>query len=529
MRKSATTGADGSFVLEDVEPGTYWLAANLQGYLPLEYGQRTPTGVGISFDVRDGQRVTVRLALWPTSGISGRVIDAEGDPVGRVQVLALRQVYEAGKPAVTIAQSVMTNDRGEYRMFWLTPGSYRVAAREFDVGSLSPIVNIGPPRRFSTSEQGTTPIVNNRLLESGRLVEEASVPIYAPSTANPQLASTILLAPGENAAGIDVQLAGNRVPAHHVRGVVQSMAPRGSLPTAQVAVVSRVRTPMATVAVASLNSDGSFDVGGVVPGSYIVFLRGSSVAALPIVVGDGDVNGVALVESPGIDVKGRVTFESASAAPVDMTNLRFQVSRDPELMGAPSGGPAFNPPPAANGTFEWTLGPGDYRVGVLPLLNSVRDDNTRPGGGPPTASALQNAYVKSIQWGRSDVLVDGLHAWTAQQAPIEIVISLSGADVDGTVRDAARQAVVGAIVAAVPDGSSRGRADLLRHATTDREGHFTIRGLAPGDYSFLAWDDLERGAWESVEFLRAFEGRGRFVRLREGRNDSLDLNLVVGR
>jgi len=129
MRKSVTAAADGSFVLEDVEPGTYWMAANLPGYLPFEYGQRSPTGVGISFDVRDGQRVTVRLAVWPTSGISGRVVDADGDPVGRVQVLALRQIYEAGKPAVTIAQSVMTNDRGEYRMFWLTPGSYRVAAR----------------------------------------------------------------------------------------------------------------------------------------------------------------------------------------------------------------------------------------------------------------------------------------------------------------------------------------------------------------------------------------------------------------
>jgi hypothetical protein len=36
-----------------------------------------------------------------------------------------------------------------------------------------------------------------------------------------------------------------------------------------------------------------------------------------------------------------------------------------------------------------------------------------------------------------------------------------------------------------------------------------------------------RGA--DVEFVRAFEGRGRFVRLREGKNEPLDLNLLVGR
>jgi hypothetical protein len=251
---------------------------------------------------------------------------------------------------------------------------------------------------------------------------------------------------------------------------------------------------------------------------------------MPIEVSEGDVNGVVLVEGPGIAVSGRVTVERGPASgSVDMTNLRFQVTRDPELIGAPAGGPAFNPPPSADGTFEWTLGPGDYSVGVVPLVNSVRDDNTRPGGGPPVSDALRHAFVKSIRWGRSDVLVDGLHAWSAQQAPIEIVVSLAGADVEGTVRDAARQPTAGAIVVAVPDGSNRGRADLYRHATTDRSGRFAIRGLAPGDYSFYAWDDLERGAWESVEFLRAFEGRGHFVRLREGNNDPLELSVVVGR
>ena len=85
------------------------------------------------------------------------------------------------------------------------------------------------------------------------------------------------------------------------------------------------------------------------------------------------------------------------------------------------------------------------------------------------------------------------------------------------------------MVVAVPDGSNRGRRDLSRRATTDNSGHFVLRGLAPGDYSFYAWDDLERGAWESVEFMRAFEGRGQFVRLREGRNDAMDLSLLAGR
>ena len=56
--KSTTAGADGSFRFDDVEPRAYWIVANLQGFLPGEYGQRSPTGTGTSFTVTAGQRAT---------------------------------------------------------------------------------------------------------------------------------------------------------------------------------------------------------------------------------------------------------------------------------------------------------------------------------------------------------------------------------------------------------------------------------------------------------------------------------------
>jgi hypothetical protein len=525
-----TAAADGSFVLTDVDPGMHGLVATLPGYLPVEYGQRSPTGIGMPFEVRAGQRVTVRLALWPTSGISGRVVDADGDPVGRVQVLALRQMYDGGKPAQTIAQTVMTNDRGEYRMFWLTPGSYRVAARAFEASGVTPAVNIGPPRRFGTSELATPPVLNRRTLENGVATEEVSIPIYSASTPDPQLSTIVTIAPGENASGIDVQLAGNRIPSHHVRGFVQGAAPSGRpAPQAQVVVVPRVQSPMPAIAGAAVRADGSFDVPGVPAGSYIAYLRDGA-AATQVEVGDSDLDNVVLTETLGVDIKGHLTIERGltQAAPVPMGDLRFTVTRDPDLVGTPSGGSKFNAPPSQDGTFSWIFYPGDYRVAVLPLLNSQRDDRTRPGGGPPVSDVWQNAYVKSMRWGRSDVLADGLHLWGgAQGNTLEIVVSLAGAEVEGTVRDTARQPAAGVVVVAVPDGGNRGRADLYRHIVTDASGHFVLRGLGPGDYSFYAWDDLERGAWESVEFLRAFEGRGQFVRLSEGKNDSLDLSLLV--
>jgi len=528
---TTTAAADGSFAMTDVEPGVYWLVATLPGYLPVEYGQRSPTGIGMPFDVRAGQRVAVRLALWPTSGIAGRVVDADGDPVGRVQVLALRQVYDGGNPALTIAQTVTTNDRGEYRMFWLTPGAYRVAARAYEPGGVASAVNIGPARRFGTTEVATAPVFSRRTLETGVTAEEVSIPIYSPSTPDPQLSTVVTLAPGENASGIDVQLAGNRIPSHHVRGVVQSLAPSGRpAPQSTVIVVPRAQSPMPAIAGSAVRADGSFDIPGVPAGSYLAYLRDGS-GATRIEVGDSDLDNVVLTETAGIDIKGHVTVERGStpAAALSMAELRFQLTYDPDLVGGPRGGASFNPAPSEDGAFSWIVFPGDYRVGVLPLLNSQRDDRTRFGAGPPLTDAWQNAFVKSIRWGRSDVLADGLHAWGGTQDILEVVVSLASAEVEGTVRDIAGQSAASVVVVAVPDGGNRGRADLYRHVPTDGAGHFILRGLAPGDYTFYAWDDVERGSWENVEFLRAFEGRGQFVRLREGKNEAIDLHLLIGR
>jgi hypothetical protein len=46
------TGRDGKFVFENVTPGKYQLIATRPGgYVPAEYGQRTPTGQGIQFEI----------------------------------------------------------------------------------------------------------------------------------------------------------------------------------------------------------------------------------------------------------------------------------------------------------------------------------------------------------------------------------------------------------------------------------------------------------------------------------------------
>ncbi|HUK37291.1 MAG TPA: carboxypeptidase-like regulatory domain-containing protein, partial [Vicinamibacterales bacterium] len=181
-------------------------------------------------------------------------------------------------------------------------------------------------------------------------------------------------------------------------------------------------------------------------------------------------------------------------------------------------------PPTPDGAITLdSIPPGDYRVVLRPFLNRDHTSRGRPAPGP-----LGNAYVKSITLGRADVLASGLHLWGPTTQPFDIVVGLNGARTEGTAT-AGRDAAPGVTVVAVPDGANRGRSDLYRETTTDRQGKFAIDGLAPGDYTFYAWDDIERGAWESPEVMREFEGRGRFVRLHEGTNDAIELNVVTSR
>src|SRR5882672_11388447 len=55
---SATTAQDGRFIFEGVKPGEYRLVAlRSGGYVPGEFGQRSASGLGISFELSAGQHM----------------------------------------------------------------------------------------------------------------------------------------------------------------------------------------------------------------------------------------------------------------------------------------------------------------------------------------------------------------------------------------------------------------------------------------------------------------------------------------
>src|SRR4029077_9085859 len=111
----------------------------------------------------------------------------------------------------------------------------------------------------------------------------------------------------------------------------------------QLLMVPRMQTPFAIVAPGVIRPDGAFDIAGVAPGSYLLHTQDST-AVMPIEVGDGDVDNVTLTQSPGVALKGHLTFARGLASPavaVHASDFQIQMSRDPFLVGAPDGGPRF--------------------------------------------------------------------------------------------------------------------------------------------------------------------------------------------
>ena len=76
--------------------------------------------------------------MTPTGAISGRILNRYGEPVGNANVQALRYTYQEGRRTLTPIQTTRSNDLGEYRLFWMTPGQYVISAQPVDALGVDP-------------------------------------------------------------------------------------------------------------------------------------------------------------------------------------------------------------------------------------------------------------------------------------------------------------------------------------------------------------------------------------------------------
>jgi hypothetical protein len=242
---STMTDAQGRYELTQLVAGMYHLKATRGGFVEVEYGQRHPFERGRPIEIAEGAVLEhIDFAMPPGGVVTGRVLDEMGEAVAQASVSLLRRRYVDGERQLIDQNGSSTDDRGEFRIFGVQPGEYVMVARleTMDVGSRDRM-------RY--------------------------VPTYYPGTAVANEAQRVAVTAGQEVSGIVIPLA--RAATAAVRGIVRSS---GQTPGGAFTLITAREIGGAMAygqrAMATAANDGSFTIGGLLPGTYLMEARSMS-------------------------------------------------------------------------------------------------------------------------------------------------------------------------------------------------------------------------------------------------------------
>jgi protocatechuate 3,4-dioxygenase beta subunit len=476
---SGTTDADGRFKIDDVKPGRYLATVERPGFVQSVSGKRSASILVLP----NQDTMDLIVYMQPAAVITGKITDLDGDPMSNVSVSAVRVGSALRGIKSHDSGSGSSNDLGEFRIPDLRAGRYTVTAN--------------PP-------QGLRPHAESKDKEKENLIYTTT---YYPGGLDKDQSVAVEVRPGDETP---VHFGVLTSPAYRIAGTVVA-APSGA-PFSEVFLSSKDH---ASPQQQSLGKGGRFEFQNVLPGSYtatLMVMTGFSEGqpgikmmhvGEPIEVSTANVDNLQLRPNPGGDLRGKVRMDTGQS--FDWTQLSVVLvpvkEDDFGFTGATSG---IN----RDGSFELKNVTG----GSYQLLVGAKSNN------------FPDYITKSVQLDGRDVADSGftVNATTS----LEVVVSAKGATIEGTVVDSKGKPVADATVVDVPSAEHRNRADLYQRGATDDLGHFSLRGLNPGKYTVLAFDDLESDV-RQPEFLKSYESRGEHVQLDEGARTNIVVNLIA--
>lgn len=466
----AYTDEKGAYRLR-VEPGAYAVTVERDGFVT------DPNAEPKIITVQAGQTIDdLDLQMVRTGSISGRVLDSDGEPMPRttVQLVSIRD--KSGRTS----QNASTNDRGEYRIFQISPGKYRLSA------TYQPY--------FEQREI--------KLQTPDGTAQETYATTFFPGTSDQKQAAVIDVSSGADQTGFDLQL--QRLRAVRIRGRVSAA---GAAPIAIAVGLQPIGSQPGTIRTALVRDpNGRFELDGVAPGKYVLtastleFNNGSGASGeLVIEVGDTDVEGIQLTLAPPQEVGGTIAVPDGWQLPAPFMVV---LSQRKQRNGQRGGIGRVEP----DGSFKIAaVSPGIYDLG----LGSTGPDD--------------DLYVGSIRRGDEDVLANGLRVSTANADPVQIVLRANGGTIEAAVRTSKGDAQPDAVVMVLPDAPRRGQMALFGRCTTDARGGCSVRGVAPGDYHVFAFAKDPGLDFRDPESTMSFEERAKAVSVAEGGHQSVEL------
>jgi hypothetical protein len=481
---ATTSDAEGKFIFEDVEPDSYMLVGQHPGYIESHYGTKKAGDAPATLSLTPSLHVReIEFALTPRTIISGRVLDDEGDPVPNGIVQLLRNSYPNGRRQLLPFSQTQADVDGEYKISNLLPGRYLLAAVPPRISYFEPVHKNGP--RGDPAKP-----------------EEELVTTYFPSALDAASATTIEVVAGRDIRGTDLQLRKSQV--FRIRGKLSgSINPE--LGTAlRISITRRDSFIMDFFGSTSANveKDGSFDLRGVPAGPYRLMVTTGNgmirtLARQNIDVGSHDIEGVSVVLQPSGSIRGaiqvaRTTSPDAEKPTPVLSNMMIRLE---PAAGMTNGTPFGTLKPDGSFVFD-DVAADQYRLRI----------NYLPDG----------TYVKSARLGDQDVLVHDLDlAGGVGAAAMEIVLSATAGQIDGTVQTDQQKTATGVQVTLIPDPADPARTDLFTNAVTDQNGQFSLKNLTPGKYRIYAWEEIENGIQHDPEFMKPLVELGTKITVEE--------------
>lgn len=532
LNLSAVTDDRGAFAFENVPAGTYEVSASKAAYITQQFGAKRPGARGTPLTLAAGQRLAdLRFVLSRGAVLAGAVRDGAGGPAPNLQVtVAPSSQLESGSDYYTPPSPIMTDDRGAYRAYGLSPGEYVVAVtpRMPGPGAITPRVATRlSPRTIEALMQDLDRRASGRAStapappsEPARARPISYAPTYYPGTAMVADAARIRLAAGETRDGLDFVV--DFVPIAKIDGSIVT-ADAAPLPGVNLSITP-VGPPLPMFAGMTYGSrqtaDGVFSFLNLTPGRYVIFASGRTGtppvdttarggggfrgggpagagalwAMADISINGVDVTGVVLTMRPAFGFSGKVAFDGALPEPSDLTKLTVGliVTQDAVngLGAAASSVPGLpRPSPAtlsADGAFSITgIWPGAY----IPVI----------------------AVPGIPAWRLRSVLVDGRDILDTP-----LVLDGSGTDVkdalvtfsdkhstlSGMLQLPTGQAATDHAVIVFPADRALWRSNRRVQSTRPAtDGHFAFVDLPAGDYCLAAIGDLDESEWRQMAFL----------------------------
>jgi hypothetical protein len=452
----AVTDANGKFVLKDLPPGSYRIAASAP-----DTSGRIGFGPSLTRQVvlLPGQELeSFDFHLVLLAQISGRVLDQNKEPVPDASVFLVVREYVSGVLRAVFAGGATTDDQGEYHLGRVQPG------RTYEV--------IAKTRNFNLPAISDAPA-------DPKLRRPALTPTFYPNSRSVEGAQSLVLRSGEVRENVDIRL--TKTPSFCLEGVVEGGTGSGGLrfeiAEAQPTSGSSgnggfyMSQPNGRV-----GAEGKIRICGLHPGDYELAAleyktAGNGLAffgAAPVTITDRDLQNVHVVAGPPVPLKGQVVWDGpAPAQPLDTKiNMQLQALSRTE-----------------RGFLKLDI-PSDFALegGLLIDEFSLRFDGVPKG-----------VYIKDVSYGGRSIRYEPLRLGTAMgDAGLRIALSQDGGSITAQVADKDGNPVPDCTVVLMPASAPNEAALSVAMITgkSDLRGTWSPPVMAPGKYYAVATNDM---------------------------------------